>query len=341
VRVQVLHPRAHDDEAKDGQHLVCVQHPLLPLQSVHLVEPLDLPVHQLRTAVDRLHLADRRFGRFQLVEHQLALRVGLFAEHEPLEGELLFRGLEAGLDGPAVQAELLLDVEGGGRFLLQHLHDLLELGLAFLVEDERALVDDFVEELVLEEDGGGDAEEVVLVGDEGVVGEFSLREGVEVVVVDDCLLEDLDELVDGVDEFAHLRRSVGVVGEVAHDVVHELLLDLSQHTLRLAQLPLQDHRELQEHLQVPRRLPRHLPLAAEHRRQRVVHERHYRLPQSALGGTDARTALQLLAGAAPRGAVLEAGDFDLGLPAAEADGGGRAVGAVLEVLGGLAAGHQH
>lgn len=38
------------------------------------------------------------------------------------------------------------------------------------------MVDDFVKNFFLEEDGSGDAEQVVLIGDEGVMGELSLCE---------------------------------------------------------------------------------------------------------------------------------------------------------------------
>jgi hypothetical protein len=110
------------------------------------------------------------------------------------------------------------------------------------------VIDDIIKVFFLEEDGSGDGEEVILVSNERVMGEFSLCEGVDVVVVDDGLLKDLDHLVDAVNEFAHLTGSIRVVGEVTHHIVNESLLYLRQHAFGVAQVLLQDHRKFQKDL---------------------------------------------------------------------------------------------
>lgn len=118
MRVEVLHPRPHDDVAKDGEDLVGIEHPLLLLQAVHLVETLDLSVHHLGTPEYHLHLADRRTGSLELVQHQLALAVWLVAKHVMVEGVITLAWFETGLDGVSVETELFLYVECSRFFFL-------------------------------------------------------------------------------------------------------------------------------------------------------------------------------------------------------------------------------
>jgi hypothetical protein len=55
---QVLNPRSHQDVTEDGQHLVCIQHPLLLPQSITLIKAFNFAGDAFGTAHDDLHFAD-------------------------------------------------------------------------------------------------------------------------------------------------------------------------------------------------------------------------------------------------------------------------------------------
>lgn len=158
MRVKVLHSRPHYDVAEDGENLVGIEHPLLLLQAVHLIETLDLSVHHLGTPKYHLHLADRRTGGLELVKHQLALAVWLVAKHVVIEGVITLTGFETGLDGVSVETELLLYVKCSRLFFLQHSDDLLKPDFPLFVELKRTLIDSIVERFIFKEDGGSDGE---------------------------------------------------------------------------------------------------------------------------------------------------------------------------------------
>lgn len=212
------------DVAKDRQDLICIQDPFLLLEGIHIVKFLDLSVHHLGTMIDGLHFADRSLGGLELVESHLALLVWLLTDDELIETTL--GASYAGLYGLFVEAKLLLDEEGGRRFFLEQFEDLEELTFAFFIEAKRAVPDNIIEELILEENSHANAQQVVLIGNERVVVDFSLGKCVQIVIVDQGFLQYFDHLVDAVYEFADLADSVGIVRKIADDVINELLFDL-------------------------------------------------------------------------------------------------------------------
>lgn len=107
------------------------------------------------------------------------------------------------LYGFEIQAKFLAYVEGGRRFFFKQLYYLQKVRLALLIEENSRVIKHIVEELVLEKDGSGDAQDVVFVGNEGVVCCLPLRKGVEVVVVDHCLFQNLQKLIYAVHKFTH------------------------------------------------------------------------------------------------------------------------------------------
>lgn len=246
--MQVLHPCPHDDVAEDRKDLVCVKHPFLLLQAVHFIESFDLFVHHLRTPINHFHLANRRTGCLQLVQHQLALPVRFIIGYESVHTNILRTRLKAGLNCLFVQTKLISDIESCRLLLFKSGYDLLKLYLPFLIELESTVIDYIIKVLFLEENGGSDGEDVIFVGNKRVMRKLSLCEGVYVVVVNDCLLENLDDLVDAINQLAHPANSTCAVCKVTDNIVNESLLYLSQHASRIAQMFLQNHRKFEEDL---------------------------------------------------------------------------------------------
>lgn len=126
--------------------------------------------------IDGLHFADRSLGGLELVESHLALLVWLLTDDELIEATL--GAPYAWLYGLFVEAKLLLDEEGGRGLFLEQFKDLEELAFAFFIEAQRAVPNNIIKEFILEENSHADAQQVVLIGNERVVVDFSLGKSV-------------------------------------------------------------------------------------------------------------------------------------------------------------------
>lgn len=126
--------------------------------------------------IDGLHFADRSLGGLELVESHLALLVWLLTDDELIEATL--GAPYAWLYGLFVEAKLLLDEEGGRRLFLEQFKDFEEFAFAFFIEAQRAVPDNIIKEFILEENSHADAQQVVLIGNERVVVDFSLGKSV-------------------------------------------------------------------------------------------------------------------------------------------------------------------
>lgn len=124
--------------------------------------------------------------------------------------------------------------------------------------------DAVIETFLLEEDRSDQAEDVFFVYDEGVVEHFPLSEHVQVVVIENGLPNYHHKLVDRVHELSHLPcRDLWVVIRVA-DEIDEFAFEVVEHAVRLVEVLLNYHRELEENLEVTGHLPRYFPLSAHH-----------------------------------------------------------------------------
>ena len=133
---------------------------------------------------------------------------------------------DTGLNGFFVEAKLLFYEKYSRALFLKQFKDSDEHAFPFFVEAKRAVPDNIIEELILEENSGANARKVILIGNERVVSNFSLGESVQIIVIDQGFLKDFGHLVDTVYEFAHLADRVGEIRKITDDVIYELLLYL-------------------------------------------------------------------------------------------------------------------
>lgn len=121
LRVQIADAGVQNDVGKDRKHLIGVQHPFLLLQTVYLVEPLNLLGDALRALHDRLHLVHRRFRLHYLLQALYAVFIGdshavyvisdLYVFDYVVLGTRVAHLANIGLQCAFVEAELILYCE--------------------------------------------------------------------------------------------------------------------------------------------------------------------------------------------------------------------------------------